>query len=62
MPAPLSRNLRDWIVRAVEGGSSVQQAALRYEVSPSAAVKLIGPTLADVLRDEGFQVTGPLTN
>jgi len=41
MPAPLSRDLRERIVRAVEGGSSIQQAALRFEVSPSAAVKLM---------------------
>jgi transposase len=41
MPAPLSRDLRDRIVRAVEGGSSIRQAALRFEVSPSAAVKLM---------------------
>ena len=41
MPAPLSRDLRERIVRAVEGGSSIPQAALRFEVSPSAAVKLI---------------------
>lgn len=41
MPAPLSRDLRERIVRAVEGGSSIRQAALRFEVSPSAAVKLM---------------------
>ena len=41
MPAPLSRDLRDRIVRAVEGGSSIRQAALRFDVSPSAAVKLM---------------------
>ena len=41
MPAPLSRDLRDRIVRAVEGGRSVGQAALRFAVSPSAAVKLM---------------------
>jgi transposase len=28
-------------VRAVEGGSSIRQAALRFDVSPSAAVKLM---------------------
>ena len=39
MPAPLSRDLRDRIVRAIEGGSSIRQAALRFAVSPSAAVK-----------------------
>jgi transposase len=41
MPAPLSQDLRNRIVRAVEGGSSIRQAALRFEVSPSAAVKLM---------------------
>lgn len=41
MPAPLSRDLRERIVRAVKGGSSIRQAALRFEVSPSAAVKLM---------------------
>jgi transposase len=41
MPAPLSRDLRERIVRAVAGGSSIRQAALRFEVSPSAAVKLM---------------------
>jgi transposase len=41
MPAALSRDLRNRIVRAVEGGSSIRQAALRFEVSPSAAVKLM---------------------
>ncbi len=41
MPAPLSRDLRERIVRAVEGGSSIRQAALRFDVSPSAAVKLM---------------------
>jgi putative transposase len=40
MPVPLSRDLRDRIVRAVEGGSSIRQATLRF-VSPSAAVKLM---------------------
>ena len=41
MTAPLSQDLRERIVRAVEGGSSIRQAAARYEVSPSAAVKLM---------------------
>jgi transposase len=41
MPAPLSSDLRDRIVRAVEKGSSIRQAALRFEVSPSAAIKLM---------------------
>jgi putative transposase len=41
MPVPLSRDLRDRIVGAVEGGSSIRQAALRFDVSPAAAVKLM---------------------
>jgi transposase len=41
MPTPLSRNFRDRIVRAVEGGSSIRQATLRFDVSASAAVKLM---------------------
>jgi putative transposase len=41
MTAPLSRDLRERIVRAVSDGSSIRQAATRFEVSPSAAVKLI---------------------
>jgi putative transposase len=41
MPAPRSGDLRDRIVRAVQGGSSIRRAALRFEVSPSAAVKLM---------------------
>jgi transposase len=41
MPVPLSSDLRERIVRAVERGSTIRQAALRFEVSPSAAVKLM---------------------
>jgi transposase len=41
MTAPLSQDLRRRMVRAVEKGSSIRQAAARYEVSPSAAVKLM---------------------
>jgi transposase len=41
MTAPLSRDLRERIVRAVASGASIRQAALRFEVSPSAAVKLM---------------------
>jgi len=40
-PTPLSRDLRERIVRAVEGGASIRQATLRFDVSPSAAVKLM---------------------
>jgi transposase len=41
MPAPMSRDLRERIVRAVSEGSSVRQAAARFAVSPSAAIKLM---------------------
>ena len=41
MTAPLSQDLRQRIVRAVEAGSSRRQAAERFEVSPSAAIKLM---------------------
>ena len=41
MTAPMSQDLRQRIVRAVAQGSSARQAAERFEVSPSAAVKLI---------------------
>jgi transposase len=41
MTAPLSPDLRQRIVRAVEGGSSIRQAAARFAVGPSTAVKLL---------------------
>jgi putative transposase len=41
MTTPISQDLRRRIVGAVEKGSSIRQAAARYEVSPSAAVKLM---------------------
>ena len=41
MTAPLSQDLRRRIVVAVEGGSSIRQAAVRYSVSISAAIKLL---------------------
>ncbi len=42
MPAPMSLDLRQRIVRAVEeDGSSIREAARRFEVSPSAAIKLM---------------------
>src|SRR3712207_5614239 len=41
MTAPLSRDLRERIVRAVESGSSIRQAARRFAVSASAAIKLM---------------------
>ncbi len=41
MPAPLSQDLRDRIVRAVAQGTPIRQVALRFEVSPSAAIKLM---------------------
>ena len=41
MTAPLSPDLRRRIVRVVEDGSSIRQAAARFDVSPSAAIKLL---------------------
>ena len=41
MTAPLSQDLRERIVHAVEGGSTMRQAARRFAVSASAAVKLM---------------------
>ncbi len=41
MTAPLSQDLRRRIVRLVKGGSSARAAAERFEVSPSAAIKLM---------------------
>ena len=41
MTAALSGDLRGRIVAAVENGSSIRQAAARFAVSPSAAVKLM---------------------
>jgi len=41
MTAPLSRDLRGRIARAVSDGRSIRQAAERLAVSPSAAIKLM---------------------
>jgi putative transposase len=41
MPAPMSLDLRERIVRAAEDGSSIREAARRFAVSPSAAIKLM---------------------
>jgi transposase len=41
MAAPLSQDLRRRLVRAVEEGSSAREAALRFAVSASAAIKLV---------------------
>jgi transposase len=41
MALPLSQDLRDRIVRAVAEGSSIRQAAARFDVSASSAVKLL---------------------
>jgi len=41
MTAPLSADLRQRLVRAVEAGSSAREAARRFEVSASAAIKLM---------------------
>ena len=41
MAAPLSQDLRQRLVYAVEQGSSARQAAARFAVSASAAIKLV---------------------
>jgi transposase len=41
MTAPLSADFRQRLVRAVEAGSSAREAARRFEVSASAAIKLV---------------------
>jgi transposase len=41
MPAPISMDLRLRMVRAVERGSSIREAARRFAVSPSTAIKLM---------------------
>jgi len=41
MTAPLSPDLRRRLVRAVEAGNSAREAARRFEVSASAAIKLV---------------------
>lgn len=41
MTAPLSQDLRKRLVRAVEEGSSVREAAARFDVRASAAIKLV---------------------
>jgi transposase len=41
MATPLSQDLRKRIVRAVAHGSSARAAAARFEVSPSAASRLV---------------------
>jgi transposase len=46
MPPPMSLDLRLRIVRAVEDGSSIREAARRFAVSPSAAIKLMQPVRA----------------
>ena len=41
MPAPISMDLRQRIVGAVERGSSIRAVARRFAVSPSAAITLM---------------------
>ena len=41
MTAPLSQDLRERIVRAVDDGSTIRQVARRFAVSASAAIKLM---------------------
>jgi putative transposase len=41
MAAPLSQDLRRRVLRAIEAGSSAREAAARFSVSASAAIKLV---------------------
>jgi transposase len=41
MAAPLSRDLRERIVRSVAAGRSARQAAARFAVNPSTAIRLM---------------------
>ncbi len=41
MAAPLSQDLRHRLMQAVEAGSSAREAARRFAVSESAAIKLV---------------------
>lgn len=41
MTAPLSQDLRRRLIRAVEEGASAREAAARFAVSASAAIKLV---------------------
>ncbi len=41
MPHPLSNDLRERLVRAVESGMSRAAAARKYEISPSCAIKIV---------------------
>src|SRR5918911_112641 len=41
MTAPLSQDLRERIVQAVEDGSTIRKAGRRFAVSASAAIKLM---------------------
>lgn len=41
MPAPISLDLRQRIVRAVRRGCSIREAARRFDVAPSTAIKLM---------------------
>ena len=41
MPAPLSMDLRQRIVEAVGRGCSIREAARRFSVAPSTAIKLM---------------------
>ncbi len=41
MPAPISMDLRRRIVAAVDQGSSAREAARRFAVAPSTAIKLM---------------------
>ena len=53
MAEPLSQDIRKRVVAAIEDGSSRRQAAARFAVSPSAAVKLM-----QRVRDTGSTAPG----
>ncbi len=57
MTAPLSQDLRQRIVRAVAQGSSIRKAAKRFDVSPSAAIKLM-PRVRQTGRTEPAKIGG----
>ena len=60
MAAPLSMGLRKRLVRAVEQGSSAREAARRFDVSRSAAIKLVSRvrrTVASIA--VRFRITDP---
>jgi len=53
MAKPLSQDLRDRIVAAVEGGASRRATALRFALSVSAVIKLVQRGRERALRFRG---------